>query len=388
MNGLRAAGVAVDMVSSGRLSGVPDDPRFHRLTPRYGGLRNTRELAHLEYDRQVRDWLHAQPGLPRPDVVYHRHGYSSAIGPWLRADWGVPFVCEYNGSFEWMSRQWDNALVLFPRLLERAERLTLASADLVVTVSDALREDAIAGGAPADRVLVEPNGVDAHRYAPDADDGSLRIRYGIPEGAVLVGFIGTFGPWHGASVLARAATELLAGSGRDDPASTRVHFLLVGDGAEMPSVRRVIQEGRIADCVTLAGIVDQEEGPSHLAACDILASPHVPNPDGSSFFGSPTKLFEYMATSRAIVASDLDQIDRVLEHGRTAVLVPPGDSHALAAAIGDLARNPARRAQLGAAARRRALERHTWDRHVSRILDAMDGATGRRDRTIAPGGVA
>ena len=51
-----------------------------------------------------------------------------------------------------------------------------------------------------------------------------------------------------------------------------------------------------------------------LAACDVLASPHMGNPDGTRFFGSPTKLFEYMAMGRAIVASDLEQIGEVLEH--------------------------------------------------------------------------
>jgi glycosyltransferase involved in cell wall biosynthesis len=106
---------------------------------------------------------------------------------------------------------------------------------------------------------------------------------------------------------------------------------------------------------------------------DILAAPHVPNADGTRFFGSPTKLFEYMAMGRAIVASRLEQIGEVLEDGRTAVLVPPADEAALARAIVELAGDPGRRAGLGAAARRRALEKHTWQAHVGGILDALAG---------------
>lgn len=387
VNGLRAAGVDVEVVSTDTLPGIPDDDRFHVVTPNHGPFRNTRELSHLEYDRQLRGRVEAIRGAFEPDLVYHRHSYCSAIGPWLRADWGVPLVLEYNGSVEWVSRHWEDALVLFPGLLRRAERLSLAAADLVVAVSEPLREDASRRGVPPDRIVVEPNAVDAGQYRPDADDGSIRARYGIPADAVLVGFIGTFGPWHGARVLARAAARLAAErDGAAGPPSPDIRFLLIGDGVEMPMVRRIIDEAGIEDRVVLPGLVPQDQGPAHLAACDILTTPQVPNPDGSPFFGSPTKLFEYMATGRAIVASDLDQIGRVIEHGRTGFLVPPGDVDALAAATRDLGADPDRRARLGAAARERVLERHTWDRHVERILAALE--VGGVGGPTAPGEVA
>ncbi|MFQ5654682.1 MAG: glycosyltransferase, partial [Planctomycetota bacterium] len=111
----------------------------------------------------------------------------------------------------------------------------------------------------------------------------------------------------------------------------------------------------------------------YLAACDILASPHVDNPDGTTFFGSPTKLFEYMAMGRAIVASDLAQIGEVLEHRRSAWLVPPGDPAALAEGIGALLEDPGLRRRLGREARELAVERHTWRTHTRRIIERLDG---------------
>ena len=79
----------------------------------------------------------------------------------------------------------------------------------------------------------------------------------------------------------------------------------------------------------------------------------MPNPDGTPFFGSPTKLFEYMAMGKGIVASDLEQIGEVLEHGRTAWLVPPGDVDALADGLRRLIDDPA----LARDARRRGAAR-------------------------------
>jgi glycosyltransferase involved in cell wall biosynthesis len=91
-------------------------------------------------------------------------------------------------------------------------------------------------------------------------------------------------------------------------------------------------------------------------------------PDGSKFFGSPTKLFEYMAMGKGIVASRLDQLAEVLEHERTALLVTPGNAEELAEAILWLALNPKAREALGSAARRAAVERHCWSHNVACAL--------------------
>src|SRR5262249_36767242 len=164
----------------------------------------------------------------------------------------------------------------------------------------------------------------------------------------------------------------------------RLKFLLIGDGQKMPLVRAALASVDAHRYVRLTGIVPQRDAPRYLAASDMLLSPHVANADGTRFFGSPTKLFEYMAMQRAIIASDLDQIGEVLRpalrlppvraagEAAVALLVPPGDEGALMEAILWLAAHPEARAALGANARRLALERYTWSHHVAVILAGLE----------------
>jgi glycosyltransferase involved in cell wall biosynthesis len=377
IRGFRRDGVAVQVVSTDYLVDVPRDQGFHLARPEYGVARNFSELVRLNYNEQLHDDIERHWSQWRPDFVYHRYSLFNYVGPALRARYGVPYVCEYNGPLTWVQRNWDDRPLQLEGLAERIERLNMSASDLVVVVSRPLVQEAVSRGARPERVLVNPNGVDPDRYAPHVSGAEVRRRYGLDD-ALVVGFIGTIGPWHGVEKLVEAAA-LLQEDARDQVLG-RLRFLVIGDGVRMGEVRNRIREAGLGDRVILTGLVPQEQGPAHLAACDILASPHVPNPDGSEFFGSPTKLFEYMAMGRAIVASELAQIGEVLEHGVTAYLVPPADPAALAAGIRALALDAALRGRLANNARAIAVREHTWDAHSRRILEAL---AAQRDRTPA-----
>jgi glycosyltransferase involved in cell wall biosynthesis len=295
-----------------------------------------------------------------PDFIYQRYGRFSWAGVEASVQTRRPLFLEYNGSEVWVGQHWDKVGML--GLLERCERLNLEAAARIFVVSEVERRNLLRAGIKEDKIVVNPNGVDVEKFRPGIGGEVVRGELGIAPDETLVGFVGTFGPWHGVLALAEAITHL--------PADARVRFLLVGGGSLRGEAERVLTESGAMGRVIFAGVVEHERVPAMLDACDVLASPHVPLADGSEFFGSPTKLFEYMAMGKGIVASRLGQIGDVLEDEQTALLVEPGNVLELSAAIQRLARSKELRARLGAAAREAAIARHTWQHNAARVLDA------------------
>jgi glycosyltransferase involved in cell wall biosynthesis len=320
-------------------------------------LHLARGLSYTEYTAAVLKTA----ARSRGDFVYQRYQLGSYAGLELARRLGVPLVLEFNGSEIWVERHWGSGKMRFSQTLEALERRNLLDASVVVVVSSPLRDYVLEQGVAPDRVVVAPNGVDAGRLAPYRDHPPevWRDRLGLPQ-QPTVGFIGTFGQWHGAGLLPGLAEQVPG-----------ARFVLVGDGGLLPQVRDEIRSRGLQDRVLLTGLLERDRALRMLAACDVCVSPHVPNPDGSQFFGSPTKLFEYMGLRKAIVASDLDQIGDVIDHERNGLLCPPGDVDAAAAAVRRLLEDAPLRERLAAAALGDALTRFSWTAHVRRILDAL-----------------
>jgi len=352
-------------VTTGPVPAVAPEIETHVIRPPPEFL-HFPEMAMLRLNRALKGSLREILDVESLSMVYQRYSCHNYAGLALSRARGVPFVLEYNGPAVWVSRNWGTRLK-HEAHAEAIEMLNLKGADLVVVVSDALRQGLLARGIEGSKILVNPNGVDPQTYSPRVDGEAVRRRYDL-LGKTTVGFIGTFGPWHGAEVLAEAFGILLRAR-PDLRSGTRL--LMVGDGHRMAEVRGNLSRYDVmAECV-LTGMVPQAEGPSHLAACDVLVCPTVPNPDGSPFFGSPTKLFEYMAMGKSIVASQIGQIAELLAHERTAWLVPPDDANALAEGLAALIDDLELRDRLGAAARDTVVSEYTWKQHTHRIVDAL-----------------
>lgn len=361
VDALRGLGVDLAIISNDYIAGLDaSDERFTVVPPEtIGGTRALFDMHNnLVFTRAVVPLIKQA----KPDFIYQRYARFSWAGVAAAVRTGRPLFLEYNGSEVWVGKHWDRVGSL--GLLERYERLNLRAAARIFVVSEVERRNLEARGVAAEKIVLNPNAVDVESFRPGVGGAAVRRDLGIEEKDLVAGFVGTFGPWHGVVQLAEAIKLI--------PENVPLRFLFVGSGSLREQVEGILRNEIEARRVVFTGTVPHERVPALLDACDILVAPHVPLADGSDFFGSPTKIFEYMAMGKAIVASRLGQIGEVLSDEETALLVEPGNVAELASALVRVTESSELRARLGPNAREAAVTNHTWGHNARRVLDAYE----------------
>jgi glycosyltransferase involved in cell wall biosynthesis/SAM-dependent methyltransferase len=315
--------------------------------------------------------------IVEPDFIYERLCQGNWTAALLSRELQIPYIVEYNGSEISMQRSDTNTEPVYADVYLKSEEIVFRQATVISVISEHVKADLVSRGVDAGKILVNPNGADLDAYAPALleERRGIRSTLGLGDADCVVGFTGTFGWWHGIDVLAAAIPRICESA----PAA---RFLLIGDGPYKVAVDDAIALHGLGARVRSAGCVSQEEGATLLKACDIYVSPHSRHMVDSKFFGSPTKIFEYMAMGGGIVASDLEQIGEVLSPAlrpadlsrpdvsvtnQIAVLCTPGSVDEFVDAVVGLVRRPDLAAALGRNARAAAEAHYSWKQHVARL---------------------
>jgi glycosyltransferase involved in cell wall biosynthesis len=304
----------------------------------------SRADAIITRDLGVASMLLGIPRSLRAPLVYESHGYApdvSAALPGLVSTAATPSAAKLRRLAAREARVWHGA--------EGYVTITAGLAEDLARRHGARRALAIVpdGTRPGQASTVEGPSAPAAPF----EGGDL-----LPHMPV-VAYAGHLYAWKGVDLLLQALALVPEAQG-----------LIVGGHSAEPDLARVkalAQQLDIADRVTFTGLVDPARVPELLRRATVLA---LPNPASaiSTRFTSPLKLFEYMAAGRPIVASDLPSIREVLHDNVDALLVPPGDPAAIAAAIRRLLEDRALAGRLAAAARE-AVPQYVWDRRAERL---------------------
>lgn len=297
----------------------------------------------------------------QPNFLYQRHSIFNYAGALLKRKLGIPFLLQVEGSEVWVKKNWGKAY--FTKALEWSEEIQFEQADAIIVVSSVLKSQLIGLGVPPEKITVVPNGVDAEKYSPDISGENIRKKFGLEE-KFVIGYAGTFGHWHGITVLANSVKKIVG----EIP---NAHFLLIGDGVLRGEVEAILRRDSVERAVTITGMVPSADVPEYLAACNALVISAINNPD-VPFFQSPIKLFEYMAMQKPVIASRVGQIQEVIEDGVNGLLVEENNPAELAEKICQLARDPALCERLSKAARRNAVEKYTWQENVRAVINLYE----------------
>jgi len=331
------------------------DPASRETLAAHYGLRFVPGLELLPSIRQLKRFdfiFHAQRAASRfkPDLVYTWLPQSAVLGLWA----GYPVVLEMHADVSgrmgawWMLQFWKSRGNKLMTVTTSALRKALErSCDLK------FKDDA---------VLIAPNGVELERYDSLPNPPDARQQLGLPDG-LTVGFTGHIYPGRGADLLFELAKQM-----------PQVNFLWVGGTPELVDFwRSQLTNAKIMN-VTMTGFVKHESIPLYQAASDVLLMPYSRSISASSGQDiaeviNPMKMFEYMASGRAIVSADIPSIREVLNEAN-AIFCEPEDVGKWKAAIASLLSNKLRRHDLAIQARK-DVEQLTWTKRAERVLKSI-----------------
>ena len=318
------------------------------------------ELFELAYNLVT--WVRMRSAIRRqqPQLIYERYSLFLFATVWLARRHHIPIILEIN----------DSALVKRVRplwlksLARRVERWCLRRCTGLVFISTYFQQQAQAAYGEIARSVVSPNAADLGRFDPDHFDITrLRAERGLVD-RVVCGHIGVFALWHGMDVFMDAITMRLD----EVPQLTLV---LVGDGRTLPAIRAMVAERGLSDRVLLPGRVAHDDIPAWIACMDYAVLPD------SNEYGSPMKLFEFMAMGVAMVAPDYAPIAEVVDDGRTGWLFPRRQTEACVQRVIELASQGAARERVGRAARECIVREHQWRNNAEQLLSLMPSGAAR-----------
>jgi glycosyltransferase involved in cell wall biosynthesis len=248
----------------------------------------------------------------------------------------------------------------------RAEKLfkyNLNAADCIICVSEQLKAHLIKSWkVSGEKIFVFPNGVDTNQFRSYPDE-KIVVRKSlemIPNRLIL--FVGNFYEWHDVATLIDAFEQVL----KSHPDS---RLVLVGDGTMRKAMEERVANLEIEYAVHFTGLLPHAEVPYYMAAADIAVVPYPAIKH--DLWLSPLKLFEYMASGIAIIASATGQILEVAKDNENCLLVPPGDVQALVIALKRLLDDRGLRESLGSQARQDAQQFHTWEKYIIRLEEVF-----------------
>ncbi len=259
---------------------------------------------------------------------------------------------------------------LLYRVLLVLERLTYASADLVIVTNESYREVAIKRGrVPAERVVVVRSAPDPRRFRSAVPDPALKR--GKPH---LVAYLGVMAPQDGVDLLLEAIAHIVGARGRND-----VAFVLMGSGDSYQELKALAQARGLDPFVTFTGRIPDEDVARTISTADVCVSPDPKN--DLNDFSTMNKVLEYMALRRPVVAFDLKETR--YSAGGAAVYATPNDPADFGDRILELLGDPGKREAMGRSGQERLRHVLAWTHSRAALVRSYTRLVGLEPHAAA-----
>jgi len=357
VSGFRKLGFPVEILSPWGVNIEDVNPDKEKLKPQRNTLikipRIFFELFEMMYNVLAIFRLFYHINKYNHDLIYERYAFFNISGVLISRILRIPIFLEVN--FTSRTEVYPKRTKIFHFANKWIEKFIFNHVDLIIVISDQLKEDIAKYGINRKKILVLPNAVDADRFNPELYLKNKKLKKCGLDDKLIIGFVGSFYPWHGVDFLLDAFSDLIK-------QNNNIGLMLIGSGQLFNDIQERVTKGQMQDKVVLTGPVPHNELPSYLSCFDIGIMPD------SNDYGSPMKIFEYMAMGLPIVAPRLGPIEKVIENGIQGFLFERKNLAELKNVLTTLLNDRELRDRMGRSGREKVLIDHTWDKNVAKMI--------------------
>ncbi|MEH1970251.1 MULTISPECIES: glycosyltransferase family 4 protein [unclassified Nostoc] len=308
-------------------------------------------LAHRVWRERGFDIVHV---CNPPDLLF-------LVAGWFKLFKGVKVIFDHHDINLEMYEAKYGRRDIFYYGLSLVERLTFATADVVISTNESYLSVALTrGGKSSEDVFVVRSGPDLSRFQPVSPNPIYR-----KGRKYLVGYVGVMGEPEGIDYLLQSVRYIVYEKKRQD-----IHFMLIGSGPMFEKLQALSEELEVQEFVEFTGRIPDNELLARLSSCDVCANPDKKMPYNDS--STMNKIMEYMAMGKPIVQFDLLEGRR--SAGGASVYAKGNDIVDFAENILELLEDTERRQKMGELGRQRMEEKLEWRHQVPKLLEAYDKA--------------
>lgn len=286
------------------------------------------------------------------EFVYERYSLFTFAGLLFAKSKKLPFIIEVN----------DSALVERVRplklswLAKKIEKYVFQRADGIVFISTEFQKIATNSYGKIAPSIISPNAANIAHFKHDAmSNEDAKAKLGIDKNKIVAGYTGAFVHWHGIDwFIEEIISEL-----KSHPDLT---LLLIGDGVAFEPISELVKAHNLSEQVILTGRIAHTELSTYMSAMDFGILPD------SNIYGSPMKLFEFMAMGKAMVLPSFTPITDVVENNKTGWIFEAKDRKACVKKVLEIYQNKEEIKQVGENARNYIVNERQWTHNAKDLL--------------------
>lgn len=331
--------------------------RFKQIVP-LKVWESLKDLRLIWKDQKFEKVLQTEIKDFEPDLIYERANYLQPSGVRVANKMEIKHVLEVNSPYVVEKVTMTGVSSFFGGLAETIEQELLQQTDRVVVDSSSLQDYFVEKySISKNKIKLAPMAIDIDKISVGEEQTSeIKQNYNL-SGKTVIGFVGSLLPWHGVDLLIKAAKRI-------SKLGIECKFLIVGDGEEATSLKKLRNNYQIQDIVIFTGRVPHSDIFNYIEAMDITIMP------ATNWWGSPVKIFEYGAMGKPIIAPDAGPIRDVMVHNKDGLLIE-SEEEKLADAITKLIEDEELRNRIARNFNEKVLRLYTWDQNVEKVLDKI-----------------